>query len=367
MSSGHVRDREPHGKRQRVRRAGSRQPPALQADIADDLMSPLERHLESTGVAPDDPGRRLARSLASSSGAAMLAAASAGEDKCSVAPRSSGHTEGRRGVAPRSLGHTDFIEITANIHVASDDVESQEVLSQFRQAQAFFADRVETVSAKAFLAHKPKVKQRAALEKRGKLLFYNKVSEGLQKLLDAARLKEWGNYKKYGAAKIISRQEAERIVGLGAEELPTQWIERDKNEFLRNDSDAAPVEPDMRSRLVARGDLSKVWARSDSPTADKESVFLVLSFAACRGLMVESGDLENGYFQGERLQKPLVLKQPSGGVPEPGIAPDDRLLAFVPIYGTKDAGRGLWRRLRKVFVSLGLKEKCHVGSIQLFS
>ena len=110
----------------------------------------------------------------------------------------------------------------------------------------------------------------------------------------------------------------------------------------------------MRSRLVARGDLSKVWARSDSPTADKEAVFIVISFAACRGLAIETGDLENGYFQGERLQKPLVLKQPAGGVPEPGILPDDRLLAFVPIYGTKDAGRGLWRRLRAVFMSLGL-------------
>ena len=62
---------------------------------------------------------------------------------------------------------------------------------------------------------------------------YNKLSSDLQKLLDTSRLKEWNNYKKFGAAKIISRQEAERLVGLGAEELPTQWIERDKNSSAR--------------------------------------------------------------------------------------------------------------------------------------
>ena len=58
------------------------------------------------------------------------------------------------------------------------------------------------------------------------------------------------------AALGLSPEEAEELIGLGAEELPTQWIERDKNEFLRTENNE--VEPDMRSRLVARGDLSRV-------------------------------------------------------------------------------------------------------------
>ena len=97
----------------------------------------------------------------------------------------------------------------------------------------------------------------------------------------------------------------------------------------------------MKSRLLARGELFKVWARSDSPTADKEAGLLVFSFASSRRLRIKSGDLDLGYVQGERLSKPLVLRQPHGGLPDPNVKSDDRMLAFVPIYGTRDAGRGL--------------------------
>ena len=252
----------------------------------------------------------------------------------------------------------------------ADSKAGRTALCEFHEAQAFFAERIETNASLAFLAatqqkQKPKARQRAALEKRGKLLMYNKLSSDLQKLLDTSRLKEWNNYKKFGAAKIISRQEAERLVGLGAEELPTQWIERDKNEFKRTE-ETPDIEPEMKSRLVARGDLSKIWSRSDSPTADKESVFLVLSFAASRRLMINSGDLDHGYFQGEKLAKPLVLRQPAGGLPD-DVQPDDRMLAFVPIYGTKDAGRGLWRRIRKVFISVGLRENFVMSALYSYS
>ena len=51
------------------------------------------------------------------------------------------------------------------------------------------------------------------------------------------------------------------------------------------------------------------------------------------------GYLDHGYFQGERLSKPLVSRQPLGGLQDPNVKPDDRMLAFVPIYGTRDAGR----------------------------
>ena len=132
------------------------------------------------------------------------------------------------------------------------------------------------------------------------------------------------------------------LVDSGSEELPTQWIETDKNEYMRSEACVEEIEPNMKSRLVARGDLSQIFNRSDSPTAEKEGVFLVFSWCASRKLIIKFGDLDHGYSQGEKLSKPLILKQPRGGVPHPGILSTDRLLAFVPIYGTRDAGRGLW-------------------------
>ena len=74
-------------------------------------------------------------------------------------------------------------------------------------------------------------------------------------------------------------------------------------------------------------------------------MFILFSFASSRKLIVKVGDLDHGYVQGEKLSKPLILRQPAGGLPDAKIKPDDRFLAFVPIYGTRDAGRGLWRRI----------------------
>ena len=49
-------------------------------------------------------------------------------------------------------------------------------------------------------------------EKKGKLLLYECVSVSSQKLLDESRLKEWDNYLQFGAVKVISRAEAEKLV-----------------------------------------------------------------------------------------------------------------------------------------------------------
>ena len=83
---------------------------------------------------------------------------------------------------------------------------------------------------------------------------------------------------------------------------------------------------------------------------------MLFSFATSRRLRIKGGDLDHGYFQGEYLTKPLILRQPEGGLPDPDAKPGDRMLCFVPIYGTRDAGRGLWRRIRKVLISLGCVE-----------
>ena len=106
---------------------------------------------------------------------------------------------------------------------------------------------------------------------------------------DKSRIKEWNNYISLGVAKLIPASEAKRLIARGAEVLPTQWIERDKNEFKRILDEL--IELDMKSRLVAREDLSRIWTRSDSPTADKECIFILFSFAASRKLRIKGGDI----------------------------------------------------------------------------
>ena len=50
-----------------------------------------------------------------------------------------------------------------------------------------------------------------------------------------------------------------------------------------------------------------------------------------------------------------MLIPPKNGFPEE-LEPGSRLLAIVPIYGTKAAGRGLWKKIKRIFTEFGLIE-----------
>ena len=114
------------------------------------------------------------------------------------------------------------------------------------------------------------------------------------------------------------------------------------------------VPPKYKSRLVVRGDLEEGDPRSDSPTADLEAQNMIFSFAASRKLEVCSLDVTDAYFQGEEIDRVLLLKQPKGGLP--GLQPEDHMLARAPIYGSHDGGRRFWKRLRTYLNEKGLRE-----------
>ena len=83
-------------------------------------------------------------------------------------------------------------------------------------------------------------------------------------------------------------------------------------------------------------------------------MFIEFSFGSSRKLKIRLADLGHGCFQGERLSKPVIMRQPKEGIPD--LPSDARILSWVPVYGTKDAGRGLWRRMRSVFLGKGFIE-----------
>lgn len=58
--------------------------------------------------------------------------------------------------------------------------------------------------------------------------------------------------------------------------------------------------------------------------------------------------------------------QPRGGISDPAVKPGDVFLARVPIYETKNAGRGLWNKIRKLFVRDGLTENCVYSEIYAY-
>ena len=120
------------------------------------MLSPLERHLDSTGVSIDNPGRRLARAAREAGARALLT------------PKTRSRSRSRE-------ADIAFVPLTAFMtSTSNDDLEKH--LEEFTRYQACWAERISTPQAVAFQAAvKSKAKQRASLEKRGKLFDLQQV------------------------------------------------------------------------------------------------------------------------------------------------------------------------------------------------
>ena len=193
-----------------------------------------------------------------------------------------------------------------------------------------------------------------SLEKRGNIFRIGEGTEEFAAGMRQALLKEWNKFLTLRAVKLISEEEAQAFIAEGGKCIPLQWIVTDKNEHIRRPSGPG-VEPLYKARLVARGDLEKGYSRTDSPTADQEALFIVCSVASSHRLPIRSGDVENAYFQGEKSTRTLLRSQTRGRIPDDNVSLTDFLLALVPIYGTKDAGRNFWKRLHSVMCDCGLE------------
>ena len=97
--------------------------------------------------------------------------------------------------------------------------------------------------------------------------------------------------------------------------------------------------------------------RADSPTAEQEGIALLCSWAVSLGLRLKAADITNAYFQGKPLERLLILRVPKHpeGVPDPEIQRAGFMIARVPVYGTTDAGRNLYLRIKECSRELGLK------------
>ena len=82
---------------------------------------------------------------------------------------------------------------------------------------------------------------------------------------------------------------------------------------------------------------------------------MLFSWAACNQLKLKAADVSNAYFQAKPLDRLILLKPPPGGLPGEGDLTDAAVVARVPIYGFRDAGRNFWKQLREVIQKAGLK------------
>ena len=124
---------------------------------------------------------------------------------------------------------------------------------------------------------------------------------------------EWQKWMFFNSGVVLTGAEVRQLTEAGCEIYPLKWVDTDKNAYLRGDKDCAKY----KSRLVGCGNFR------DGRTP--------LRFSSWRC----------GFAQ-YRLQ----LVRTAEGIPEEGIAGGEILASRVPAHGTKDAGRGLWLRLK---------------------
>ena len=66
----------------------------------------------------------------------------------------------------------------------------------------------------------------------------------------------------------------------------------------------------------------------------------------------------------EKIDRILLYRIPADCIPEEGIAGGEILASRVPVYGTKDAGRGLWLRLKNTCKQFNFPESNSAGYVR---
>ena len=165
--------------------------------------------------------------------------------------------------------------------------------------------------------------------------------------LRETRRTEWNKWMKFNAGVILTDEEVRQLTEAGCEIYPMKWVDTDTNAYLRRDNHYVSVPAKYKSRLVVCGNFDTTEGlRTDSPVGDMDLHNIVCSWCALAHVSIHSCDFTNGSFQGQEIDRILLYLIPAEGIPEEGIAGGDILASRVPIYGTKDAGRGLWFRLK---------------------
>ena len=141
---------------------------------------------------------------------------------------------------------------------------------------------------------------------------------------------------KFSAGVVLTDEEVRQLTEAGSEIYPMKWVDTDKTRIY---------EETTIMYLFLESETTE-GLRTDSPAGDVDSNNIVCSWCAQAHVPIHACDFTNGYFQGQEIDRSLLYRIPAEGIPEEGIAGGAILASRVPIYGTKDAGRGLWLRLK---------------------
>ena len=167
--------------------------------------------------------------------------------------------------------------------------------------------------------------------------------------LRETRRTEWKKWQNFNAGVILTNEEVRQLTEAGCEIYLVKWVDADRQKtriceeitimflFLQSTRvDWLVVETSRQ-----RKDFAQILQLVKRISHD-----IVCSWCAQAHVSIHSCDFTIGFFQGQEIDRILLYSIPAEGVPEEGIAGGEILASRVPVYLTKDAGRGLWLRLK---------------------
>ena len=126
--------------------------------------------------------------------------------------------------------------------------------------------------------------------------------------------------------------------------IGTRWV------FIRK------ADGTLKARLVVQGCQEAPSSyRRDAPTCSPLAFMLVLAFAAQKGWTVGFFDAQAAFLQTEGISRLLVLRLPAENQPT-GTLPNQLVIANASIYGTRDAPRAWYLRLKSILAELEIVE-----------
>ena len=162
--------------------------------------------------------------------------------------------------------------------------------------------------------------------------------------VQSAIASEISKYKSFEAFREVEDE--------GQKCIPTKWV-------VTEQFSSGKSEP-YKARMCIRGDLEggKENIRSDSPTATKEAVKLVLTIAANEKFSIKCGDIKSAYLQGELLERKIYVRPPKEARAEGKL-----WLLLQGAYGIVDGGRLFYLKLSKKLIELGMHRMHSEGAI----
>ena len=150
----------------------------------------------------------------------------------------------------------------------------------------------------------------------------------IQKAMDE-EMERWKSYETY-----------REVYDRGQKTISTRWVVTEKQNGYK-------------ARLVVRGfEEVDEAGLSDSPTADKATLRLILSIAASENWKLQSIDVKSAYLQAETLERDVFVKPPKK-FKKPGLI----WQLDKPAYGLIDSARNWYDSISNFLISLGCK-KC---------